>query len=235
MALDFDSIIKRTFAILGAQAIPFGIAALLLVGLPSYLLRGSFLDDAVLERGFSAGWSVSGLILMALQIVLTAIVMVASWQHLRGESSSLEATLRRGVQVLLSVWLTTLLLWSIFALGLIMLVIPYFIFRMILFVTLPAAVIEELGPAAALSRSAALTSGHRWALLGWTIVIWALGLVAGWALHLLLGIAGLGNLGGAVTAMLLAAFDAVAVTVIYADLRRARDGMAPGEIARIFN
>lgn len=233
--MDFDSIIKRTLAILARNVVPFSIAALLLVGLPSYLFRGSFLDLDVLRHGFSSGWGLSGLLLMAGQIILTSLVMFGSWETLRGSPLNAEAALRRGVQVALSIWLISLLLWFIYAAGVLMLIIPYFIFRMIFFVTLPAAVVEELGPVSALSRSADLTGGHRWVLLGWTIVIWALGWVAGWAVSIVLGIAGLGAFAGAVTAALLAAFDAVAVTVIYSELRKLKDGSEPQKIAKIFD
>jgi hypothetical protein len=235
MALDFEHIIKRTLAVLAANILPFGLAALLLVGLPSYLLKGELLDIAVLREGFDAGWNLTGLILMAAQITLTAFVIYGTEQHLRGAAAQFEPALRRGVQVILSVWLTALLLWVIFSIGKLLLIIPYFIARMILFVTIPVAVLEEAGPGQALSRSAALTSGHRWSLLGYVIVLWVLGILAGWIVHILLEIAGLEEIAGVVTAALIAAFDAVAVTVIYHDLRQSKDGVDAASVAKIFN
>jgi hypothetical protein len=234
MALDFEHIVKRSLAIVSAHITPFGAAALLLVGLPSYLLKGNLLDREVLARGFDAGWNFPGLILMATQIILSAFVIYGTAQHLRGAPISFVAALRRGVQVIISVWLTALLLWAIFSLGKILLIIPYFIARMIFFVTIPAAVLEDVGPTQALSRSADLTSGHRWALLGYTIMVWVLGLLAGWIISLLLGIIGLGDIAAMITAALIAAFDAVAVTVIYHDLRDAKNGLASESVAKIF-
>ncbi len=233
-ALDFEHIIKRTIAVLASNAAPFGLAALLLVGLPSYLLKGQLLDADVLAHGFDAGWDFAGLILMAAQIMLSAVVMYGTAQHLRGASVAFEPALRRGVQVILSVWLTALLLWLIFGVAKLLLVIPYFIARTILFVTLPVAVLEEAGPAQALSRSSDLTRGHRWALFGYTIVIWVLGILAGWVIHILLGILGLGDIATMVTAALIAAFDAVAVTVIYHDLRQGKDGLDAQVVAKVF-
>jgi hypothetical protein len=235
MALDFEHIVKRSIAILSSNAAPFGLAALLLVGLPSYLLKGDVLDRDVLAHGFDAGWNFPGLILMAAQIILSAFVMYGTAQHLRGAPISFEPALRRGLQVVISVWLTALLLWAIFSLGKAMFLIPYFIARMILFVTIPVAVLEEAGPTQALSRSADLTSGHRWALLGYTIMLWVLGILASWIVHILLGLIGLGDIASMATAALIAAFDAVAVTVIYHDLRGAKDGVEPAAMAKIFD
>ncbi len=235
MALDFEHIIKRTLAVLGNNALPFGLAALLLVGLPSYLLKGELLDLAVLRDGFGAGWSLTGFILMAAQILLSAFVMFGTAQYLRGASIGFEPALRRGVQVILSVWMTALLLWVIFSIGKLLLIIPYFIARMIFFVTIPVAVLEEVGPVQALTRSATLTSGHRWSLLGYVIMLWVLSLLAGWIVHIILGIIDLEDVAAMVTAALIAAFDAVAVTVIYHDLRQAKDGMNASQVAKIFN
>ncbi len=235
MALDFEHVIKRSLAVLASNIAPFGVAALLLVGLPSYLLKGDLLDRAVLERGFDAGWSLTGLILMAAQIMLSAVVMFATAEHLRGATVRFKPALRRGLQVMLSVWLTALLLWAIFSVAKILFFIPYLIARMILFVTIPVAVLENVGPVQALSRSADLTSGHRWGLLGYTIMLWALGLLGGWIVHILLVIVGLGDIASMVTSALIAAFDAVAVTVIYNDLRQAKDGINPATIAKIFD
>jgi hypothetical protein len=235
MALDFEHIIKRTIAVLSANSLPFGLAALLLVGLPSYLLKGDLLDMAVLRDGFDAGWDLTGFILMAAQILLSAFVMFGTAQFLRGDPVGFEPALRRGVQVILSVWLTALLLWVIFSFGKLLLIIPYFIARMVFFVTIPVAVLEAAGPAQALSRSASLTSGHRWSLLGYVIVLWVLGILAGWIVHILLGIIGLGNIAGLVTAALIAAFDAVAVTVIYHDLRQSKEDVDMSSVAKIFN
>ncbi len=234
MALDFEHIVKRSLSVLSGNIALFAVAALLLVGLPSYLLKGDMLDRAVLEHGFDAGWSLTGLILMAAQIMLSAVVMFATAQHLRGAPVQFEPALRRGVQVVLSVWLTALLLWAIFSLGKILFFIPYLIARMILFVTIPVAVLEEVGPVAALSRSADLTSGHRWGLLGYTLMLWVLGLLGGWIVHILLGLVGLGDIAFMVTSALIAAFDAVAVTVIYHDLRTMKDGTSAQDVAHIF-
>jgi hypothetical protein len=234
MALDFEHIVKRSLGVLSGNIAFFGVAAVLLVGLPSYLLKGDMLDRDVLERGFDAGWSLTGLILMAAQIMLSAVVMYATAQHLRGAPVQFEPALRRGLQVMLSVWLTALLLWAIFSLGKMLVFIPYLIARMILFVTIPVAVLEEASPVKALLRSADLTSGHRWGLLGYTIMLWVLGLLAGWIMHILLGVVGLEDIASMVTSALIAAFDAVAVTVIYYDLRQAKDGTRAQDVAYIF-
>jgi hypothetical protein len=234
LQLDFEHIVKRALRVLASNAVPFGLAAVLFVGLPSYLLKGDFLDVDVLRHGFDAGWNFSGLILMAAQIILSAFVIFATAQSLRGEAVTMEPALRRGVGVILSIWLTALLLWAVFSISMMLLIIPYFIARMILFVTIPVAVLEEVGPVQALSRSAALTQGHRWSLLGYTVVIWVLGLLAGWIVDIILSMIGLGELAGLVTAALIAAFDAVAITVIYHDLRRDKDGIDLVSVAKVF-
>ena len=67
---------------------------------------------------------------------------------------------------------------SIFIAGLVLLVVPGLVFMAALFVALPAAAMERVGPFRALSRSWHLTRGWRWQVFGLLAVMFVIWMVA---------------------------------------------------------
>jgi hypothetical protein len=112
------------------------------------------------------------------------------------------------------------------------------------FVTMPAAVAERLGPFAAFSRSAQLTSGRRWGIFGLSFLVglMAIVLMAIWIVPLLQE----SHPGGAAASLahasiwfvltigLLQLFQGIVQAVAYALLRQDKDGVSYEELARIF-
>jgi len=122
----------------------------------------------------------------------------------------------------------------------------------ILFVSLPACMVEKTGLIGSMKRSARLTKGCRWKIFGISLLTaLALGLGFGLAYVVILGIAAgagwLGSMTGLVLAVLFAlvfatlvvlvttALMAVVLAATYANLRRAEDGITPDEIASVFD
>jgi hypothetical protein len=119
----------------------------------------------------------------------------------------------------------------------ILLIFPAFIVMTMLFVAMPACIVEQLGPVNSMKRSSELTKGHRWKIFG----LWLLVMI----------VAGIGSLipkaftafGGAsvglilelVWAALTGAFNAVMVVVTYHDLRVAKEGVDTDQIASVFD
>ncbi|MGA2042299.1 MAG: hypothetical protein ABSG83_02895 [Roseiarcus sp.] len=105
-------------------------------------------------------------------------------------------------------------------------------------VAIPACLIERLGPVKSLSRSAYLTKGNRWRVLG---LILALVFGVGIVCQLLLRLADF--MAGPSVALLLdlpvqavsGALGTVVTAALYFQLRAAREGVAIEQIARVFD
>jgi uncharacterized membrane protein len=123
-------------------------------------------------------------------------------------------------------------------LGSILLVVPGMMVLAACYVALPACVMEGLGPFESLSRSTALTKGHRWKVFGIFVVIVVVSAVIGG----LLGVVSMA-IGGPVAAMVVnfvwnafyAAYNSVAIAVMYHDLRVLKEGIDIDRIAAVFN
>lgn len=111
----------------------------------------------------------------------------------------------------------------------------------------PAAVVERLGVAAALGRSAALTSGYRWQIFwAWFLLGLVVGTVVTVVLMALLGafasgaeasqqqVVRLGVIIGGVLAAVVGSLQAVGSTVVYHGLRDAKEGMSADDLVKAF-
>ncbi|HTO83456.1 MAG TPA: hypothetical protein VMQ73_14520 [Methylomirabilota bacterium] len=115
---------------------------------------------------------------------------------------------------------------------------------LILYVAIPAAVIEGTGAIASLQRSADLTQGYRWRLLGMFFLVGLILLVAaaviGVVIYVIMSISAV--LGGIVIALagiamtlLFIAYVAALPAVTYYNLRVAKEGTDIAEIAKVFD
>ncbi len=113
----------------------------------------------------------------------------------------------------------------------------------IYFVAAPAAVAEQLGPFAALGRSATLTTGRRWGIFGLTFLmgIALVVLLLAWIVPAFENLSG--DFEGNVRRMsiymvcalgALQMFTGIVAAVSYALLRQDKDGVSHEELARVF-
>jgi hypothetical protein len=120
--------------------------------------------------------------------------------------------------------------------GMIFLVIPGLIVMTMLSVSAQACVIERLGPIASLSRSAALTKGHRWRVFGLILIA---GLISLGAAVLSSPLPRLLGMPGAILAFLVvgvaAAYRDTVLAVQFSDLRVGKDGVGTERIAAVFD
>ena len=127
-------------------------------------------------------------------------------------------------------------LYGIFALAL--LIVPGVIVFTIYSVAIPACMIEGLGPLKSMSRSAFLTKGNRWRVFGILCELYVGGLVIDRLVNFILE-----RLTSDIAALVisltfdivLGAFTAVALGVLYAHLRVAREGVDIEHIAKVFD
>ena len=118
------------------------------------------------------------------------------------------------------------------------LVIPAFIVMAMLYVAMPACVVERLGPIKSTGRSAQLTKGYRWRVFGLLFVIIVVGaIIQGLLAGLVSAMAGrvVAQLVVLVWNAVFGAFNATVVVVAYRDLRVAKEGVDTDQIASVFD
>jgi hypothetical protein len=133
-------------------------------------------------------------------------------------------------------------MWLGIAGALLLLLVPGVMLCCVWAVAIPAAVVERPGVLAALARSAALTRGRRWQVLGGFLALFALIWVGSLVVQVAAMAAALPLGGGPFLALLFsqggsalfAALPAVGMSVAYHDLRLEKEGVATEEIVRVF-
>ena len=179
---------------------------------------------------------------MAVGTVLSALAnatcLYGAYQLMRGRDFSIGDSLSNGLRRVASVAGTSVLTALAFIAGLALLLAPGFIVGAMFFVALPACVIEKLGPFASFGRSRALTKGSRWRLfglilltyLGLAVLAGAFGGIGAWVG----GVVGY-KLGAMPATVLFTAFVSVLTTVVYHDLRVAKEGVDIETLAGVFD
>ena len=221
-------ILRRSWSIYAANFLAFTLVAIVIV-LP-HQLGGDPQTIFGVAQTFVA--AIVGVILL---FVGQAVILYGAFQAMRGRPVVIGDAIRRsfarfwpivGVSILVSL--------GIFV-GLILFIIPGIILAARWAVALPACVVENIGPLAAMRRSAELTRGHRW-----KIVIFAFAIIGVFAaLRVVEAPEGLGQLiltaiSVIVNGIVTAYFNVVAA-VIYHDLRTVKEGVDTEEIAAVFD
>jgi uncharacterized membrane protein len=165
--------------------------------------------------------------------------------ELRGERVSFGAMLETGLRRGLPVVVVAVVAWLGMMFAMFFLVFPAVMLGCAWAATVPAAVVERLGPFAALGRSAALTNGYRWKVFGTFAalfgIVWGLSMIVqlgASAVALLalspdrapLGTLVVSQLGNA----LFSCIPSVGCAVVYHDLRAAREGLDGSQLASVF-
>ena len=231
-------VFTQTFSVLSRNLLPFCIVTVI-AALPYFFLLGA---DGRPADGMTAGraglaifWFILAILLNALS---QAVILYAAFEDMRGRPVNMMESLRIGFGRILPVLGTAIVVGVLTMLGGIALVIPAFIVMTMMFVAIPACVVERLGPVKSVGRSAALTKGYRWRVFGlWISFMIVLGIVQSVSV-------GIGSaIGGVFVAQLILllwnaiyiAFSATLVVVTYRDLRVAKEGVDTDQIAAVFD
>lgn len=234
-------VLSQSFAVFAANVVPFCALALILM-LPSLVYGLIVLANIQVAVDAAGGISFLSLLAIVIQMVLSQLTAAAiaygSFQYLNGNPISLGDCISRGLALLLPVIGVAVLTGLAIGIGMILLVVPGIIAAVMLWVAIPAAVVERPGVIDSLKRSAALTKGRRWSVFGVMIVIVVAGLVVSLILQfILLSIAGfyVYSIGSWVVQGVLGAFYAVTAAVGYYLLRVEKEGINIEDIAKVFD
>jgi hypothetical protein len=241
--MDFSAswVLSRSFSIWAKNLIPFVILTAIMhvpLVIYTYVAIGNIEQSSDPESTFQwwaiiVGWGSTVLGLVSSGAIIYGVV-----QEMRGNHAALGDSIAVGLRRFFPVLGVAILVAICIGLGFLALVIPGIIISCMLYVAVPAAVIEDTGVGNALSRSKQLTDGYKMRIFGISFVIGVLQWLAGWLLQK----AFLGSLSGLMAYAyssialdcLFGSLFAVASAVTYATLRKDREGADAEELARVF-
>jgi hypothetical protein len=188
------------------------------------------------------------LLMIVLGTLSQAIVLYGAFQVMRGRPIDLAESARIGLRRFFPIVGLALCVSLLAGFASLLLVVPGVIVYLMWFVATPVCVVERLGPFASMGRSRELTKGHRWKLLGLSLLIVLPALIV----SAIVGALVLASLQGGIVAVTTAtagmlgkvvnivwnavwtAFFAIVIVVTYHDLRVAKEGVDTDQIAAVF-
>ena len=231
--IDIGDVLSQTFRIFFVDF--FKLITMALIVYTPYMVAHVLLPSQVDEFGFQQEHPVSLLLSIFLGPILSIAAIHAAIQRLRGESATIGESLIVGFWRLFPVLVVNFLVVLAIVAGSFLLIVPGIIFAVMYSVAMPVCVVEKPGIMASMGRSQELTAGNRWHVfaVGTCIGILTVGISLLSLLFLSVG-------GAALLAVTLAStfvsttLQAVFSGVLYHRLRRAKEGLAADEVARVF-
>lgn len=252
---DFDMgrVASRTFGTIGRNAVTFFCLAIIAVAprliLSSYLGVDAFARGRSLESNyllhFYSMLSIVTVVGLVLGAVLQAALVHGTISDLNGKKASFGDCLQTGLRTCLPVIGLSLLMSIAMGFGFVLLLVPGILMFLAWAVAVPVLVVEKTSVSDAFGRSAQLTKGHRWAILGLAVAVWLISVLLGLAvlpLHSLLTLPG-GGLAAtapvlAVTGVIqvfVATVSAAGTAAVYYELRSIKEGIGPEQLASVFD
>jgi hypothetical protein len=217
--------------VLSRNLLPFCLVSLV-ASLPNILV---YAPTGIAPDRFDV-WSGVGVVRAMLFALSQAAVLHAAVDDMRGRPVNLIESLKLGLRRSFPVLGVAICVLILAALGAVAL---FFLALMVMvFVAVPACVVERLGPVKSMERSARLTKGHRWKVFGLWIATLIVGLIVESVLSGLLAAVGGAVVRAAVLLVwsaVLSAFSAILAVVTYHDLRVAKEGIDSDETAAVFD
>ncbi len=244
--MDIGNVMSMGFRTFGRHFLPFLAFALLLVGLPTFLLQ-YLLWDGLMEGdlAFTSGYYWLSVVVSWLSgYLLQGIIVRAAVVDLSGRRSDLGESVTAALARLLPMVGLSIVTMVATAIGLVLLIVPGIILLLMWSVAVPVLIEERRGMFDSLGRSAQLTHGSK----GWIFLLMILYFGASSMLSGVVGAmvgfqmaAGLEGimvvpfaLASAIAQALNGLLFAVMVAALYVELRRFREGASPDQLAAIF-
>lgn len=238
------STIGRNLAAVATVAFVISLVVVLLASLVSYMAQQATQDGvASLSTTIIAGL-VALLIGLVVRTVSTGGITHIALSDLNGGKASVGQALATGFRLAFPLLGLGIVVGLGVGLASLLLLVPGLMLAMRWAVAVPARVVEGPPMSSALARSGELTAGNRWRIFGLFVAL----AVFGWVVTFLangLGYAllsnGAGTVGMVATAILqiiastvTTSVSATGVAVLYAELRRIKEGATPNQLAAVF-
>jgi hypothetical protein len=246
IGFSFGNVFSDSFGVLGRNFGKFFLLAVLFT-IPSQLYSQYIAQPSmVASGGFNVHFVISILVGLLMGGILTVSLVYGTVRDLQGRPADFAALLARGLQQVGPALAVIIVTTIIFIVGGILLIVPGIIAYVILWVTLPVAVIERPGVTASLSRSAELTKGHRWEIFGILVVLVVAQIVLVFLIGLIFGgilMAAGGGGGGSLILFIISTLFTAVLTAIgsvmpavgYYRLKVEKEGGDIQQIAAVFD
>lgn len=245
---DFDlgRVIQRTFTSISQNAGVFFGAAVLLVGLPSAVAAFGQANLLTSDSTSSFLFVGAGTILYFVGLyILQGVVTKAAVNGFNGKATSFDNAFNVGIRMFFPLLGLGIVAGVGMTLGYVLLIVPGVILTVLWSVAAPAVVVEKRGIMESLQRSRDLTRGYRWPVFGllviYVILTWIVGGAIG-GLNLALGGSfdaspnlGINLITGPVVNVLSGVFASAGVASLYYELRTAKEGADPEDLASVFD
>jgi MFS family permease len=254
--LGIGAIISESFAIFFRRFVPIFLIGFVVYSfgtLASVPFQGfavaTGLADPDLSNAADIGIFLVATVIQGLSYGLAvAVTVLLAYDAKLGRPLRMRGYIGAALSVIVPLFLVSLLVQILIGLGILALVVPGLWLIAVFSVVVPAVVIERAG-SGALARSAELTRGYRWPILGLFLIMWliALGLAAALGAIVLGGSLAVFDVGepgpveGLILTALVAAISAIAygftnvmVSLLYARLRAIKDGVGVDTLADVF-
>ena len=256
-SFEIGRVISRAFDVIANNAVTF-LTLAVVMSLPTIAFRyfsafqSNQLAGAFVPLGPNGYTSVAGTMALGLFIYyIFANLLQAALTHgtivaLNGRKAGIGECLTTGLRHAIPLAVITFLASLGLILGFILLVVPFFILLTMWAVLTPVRVAEQTSIGETFSRSAELTSGFRWHIFGllviYIVALWLVGLVVG----LVSGITMIGSGGGiasfstvyvvanGIGTIITSLFGATLIASTYYELRMAKEGIGPEQLAAVF-
>lgn len=259
--LDIARVLEGTFKALSRNIVTFGVLALLLAGLPAAiigaiqvsLLRGAggaISTDMFLNPGYWTNAGLGGLAGLILNAILQGALIQATVEDLNGGRPTVGAALATGLRNFLPLIGVTILFALAVGFGTVLLIVPGIMIACAWCVAVPSLVADRTGVFGAFSRAADLTRGNRWRIFALGIVIGIIMIVVDAVFNAVVGVSAFATdplqtldrllspvflVASVIRSTVTSVIGAALVAVLYVELRRLKEGAAPGWLADIFS
>lgn len=229
------AVMNKTSAILGRQTGKFVLLAFVPM-IPILLLTFTALSsNTPAASGIAFGAILTGLLTFVLQTLAQATSLYGAFQEMRQQPFTIGDSLRVGLARTIPVIGVGILVGLATMLGFLLLIVPGVIIGCMLYVAIPACVIEKLGVTESMSRSVALTKGYRWQIFGLFLLVVVISVLGAFVFTMIGGTGLVGQLLSFGWQVVSTAFAAVLSAVIYHDLRVAKEGVGLDTLASVFD
>lgn len=227
-------VFSKAIAIFGRRFVPFVILTII-AEIPQYLTLIALETSAVDPL---SGWRVASVFVnLICSPIATGAVVYGVIQELRGRTFSLGESIQVALQRLLPMIGLAICVGLLTGLATILLIVPGLMVACRYYVAMPACIAEQTGVFDSMSRSAFLTKGYRWQVLGMFLLVLLGGLIVGAIFGLVFAVTGKVGLQIVTQAVaaVVGAFNGVLVGVFYYQLRVAKEGVDIDRIASVFD
>lgn len=248
--LDIAKVIGSTFGVLGRNFAAFAGLTLVMVGVPMAIVSVGLFDllgdPASLDVGLES-FGVLGigvLVSIVTSTVLQGALVYGTVRDLNGSKATFAESLAVGLRNFLPLILLSILMALALIVGFLLLIVPAVMMMAAWVVAVPARVSEQTGVIEAFGRSAELTRGHRWRIFALMLLF----LVLTWIVGVLLsplsvaamtvgphGMILSQMITNTVSSLINALIGATGASVIYVELKRLKEGLAPDALAALFD